>query len=102
CQTIRPTEKATPTAATIQALVVEFKMKIFLSTAFRVPTSVGFFLDNKNPTKVGTLNPVIQTKTPSEPVRVKLRVSMMDEQTQQGNRPRPFAALHRSAARPFP
>jgi hypothetical protein len=28
---------------------------------FRVPTLVGFFLDNKNPTEVGTLNrPVVR------------------------------------------
>jgi hypothetical protein len=43
-----------PTPAAIQAFVVEFKIKLFLSMVFRVPTSVGFFLDNKNPTKVGT------------------------------------------------
>src|SRR5258708_18782313 len=84
CHTISPREKTIPIAAAIQALVVEFKTKIFLSIAFRVPTLVGGLLDNKSPTKVGTLNAVIQTKVLSEPIRVVLRWSMMDEQKPQG------------------
>src|SRR5207253_8568785 len=36
----------------------------------------------------------------AEPIPVALRLSMMDEQTPQGNHPRPFAALHQSNARP--
>src|SRR5947209_5681157 len=38
----------------------------------------------------------------AEPIPVALHPSMMDEQTPQGNHPRPFAALHQSNARPSP
>src|SRR2546427_5766544 len=38
----------------------------------------------------------------AEPIPVALRLSMMDEQTPQGNHPHPFAALHQSSARPSP
>src|SRR5436853_4300963 len=38
----------------------------------------------------------------AEPIPVALRLSMMDEQTPQGNHPPPFAALHQSNARPSP
>src|SRR5712692_1246843 len=55
-------------------------------------------LSNDSPTKVGTLDAVIQT-TSSVPIRAARRPSMMDEQRPQGNRPRPPLAVRQSAAR---
>src|SRR5437588_10785076 len=102
CQKIRPREKTMPHPATIQAFVFEFKIKLlpFRLRTLMVRRHPWLLLARRVSVPLRCTLEACVPVMAAEPIPVALRLSMMDEQTPQGNHPRPFAALHQSNARP--
>src|SRR2546429_64544 len=101
CQKIRPREKTMPHPATIHALVFESKIRLFLSNKTLMVRRHPCLLLARRASvpRRCTLEACVRVRA-AEPIPVVLRLSMMDEQTPQGNRARPLAVLRQSNARP--
>src|SRR2546425_6809479 len=99
CQKIRPREKTMPHPATIHALVFESKIILFLSDkTLMVRRHPCLLLARRVSVPLRCRLEGAYHVMTAEPIPVVLHLSMMDEQTPQGNHARPFAVLRQSNA----